>query len=145
MTPPVLKNIRNFATIINQQPRTNMDKKTIEEVIKGEVDRGNFSVEGIAAKLFITPFTFRRQFERLFHESPKKYLQRARMNKAKQLLREHPETTIETIGHTLGYTDKSNFNRAFRTAFGITPSEFRAQCETTRINNNQKNQEYETI
>ena len=75
MTPPVLKNIRNFATIINQQPRTNMDKKTIEEVIKGEVERGNFSVDGIAAKLFITPFTFRRQFERLFHESPKKYLQ----------------------------------------------------------------------
>jgi hypothetical protein len=56
MTPPVLKNIRNFATIINQQPRTNMDKKTIEEVIKGEVERGNFSVDGIAAKLFITPF-----------------------------------------------------------------------------------------
>ncbi len=84
MTPPVLKNIRNFATIINQQPRINMDKKTIEEVIKGEVERGNFSVKGIAAKLFITPFTFRRQFERLFHESPKKYLQRARMNKAKQ-------------------------------------------------------------
>lgn len=132
MTPPVLKNIRNFATIINQQPRINMDKKTIEEVIKGEVERGNFSVEGIAAKLFITPFTFRRQFERLFHESPKKYLQRERMNKAKQLLREHPETTIETIGHTLGYTDKSNFNRAFRTAFGITPSEFRAQCENNQ-------------
>ena len=129
MTPPVLKNIRNFATIINQQPRTNMDKKTIEEVIKGEVERGNFSVEGIAAKLFITPFTFRRQFERLFHESPKKYLHRARMNKAKQLLCEHPETTI---GHTLGYTDKSNFNRAFRTAFGITPSEFRAQCENNQ-------------
>ena len=49
---------------------------------------------------------------------------RLRMEKACQMLEEHPEENIANIGMRLGFDDKSNFTCAFKRVVGVTPSEY---------------------
>ena len=69
-----------------------------------------------------------RQFSRLFRDqtgrSPGKYLRTLRMDRASRLL----ATTLMSVKQVMamvGYTDKSDFTRDFRVAFGLTPSAYR--------------------
>lgn len=67
-------------------------------------------------------------FSRLFHESVgitfKQYLTSLRLEYAKQLLSEDKLSIID-IGYECGFNTPSQFFRAFRSAVGSTPSEFR--------------------
>ena len=44
-------------------------------------------------------------------------------------LLDDPTMTITQVAHELGYTDASNFTRAFRRDMGMTPADFRHQPE----------------
>ena len=50
-----------------------------------------------------------------------------RVEDAKVLLREEPQTSIATIGRRVGFNDRSNFAKQFRSTTGYLPSEWRAQ------------------
>lgn len=54
------------------------------------------------------------------------YLNRKRIRKAEQLLREYPHYKIQAIMHDSGFVSKSVFIRLFRENYGVTPSEFRS-------------------
>lgn len=56
------------------------------------------------------------------------YLQKARMEKAKELL-VRPEYKTYDISEYLGYENPKNFSRAFKSCFGISPREFRMNSE----------------
>lgn len=58
-------------------------------------------------------------------QSPGKYLQSLRLNKAAQLLRE-TDYSVTEIGLSVGYPDLYRFSRAFSRAYGVPPSEFRS-------------------
>ncbi len=53
------------------------------------------------------------------------YLNKKRAMHGAELLREHPEYTIATIAEMSGMASTVNFNRIFRSVFGVTPSEYR--------------------
>ena len=53
------------------------------------------------------------------------YLNQKRLRLAEQLLREHPNYTVQAIMQDSGFSSKSNFIRLFRETYGTTPSEFR--------------------
>lgn len=56
----------------------------------------------------------------------KDILNQRRINKAKQLLQNSPEFTIEAIGKEVGYSSKATFYKYFKKYEGITPSQFLA-------------------
>jgi len=53
-----------------------------------------------------------------------KEIQRAKFEYARKELAQN-DATVEEIAARIGYTDPSNFTRAFRKEFGVTPSTFR--------------------
>lgn len=67
-----------------------------------------------------------RQMERLFAKhlgtSPAKYYLSLRLEKARHLLRQ-TELSITQIGVLCGFVSPSHFSRAYRTAFGVAPSQ----------------------
>lgn len=66
-------------------------------------------------------------FKAEFGKSPLQYLREVRLEKARLLL----ETTTERIKQirfAVGYRDHRDFFRDFKKQFGLTPSEYRAQC-----------------
>lgn len=67
---------------------------------------------------------FKQQYGSGIHE----YVQKVRMDKAKELL-DNSELKIQEISEMLGYKDKNYFSKAFRNYFSLSPSEYRSRRE----------------
>ncbi len=68
--------------------------------------------------------TFKRDFEKLFHTSPSRWLVQRRLEEAYFQIREKGKRPSE-VYHELGFEDFSHFSHAFRRAFGQPPSQLR--------------------
>jgi AraC-like DNA-binding protein len=84
------------------------------------------SLERIAKVAKMSPFSFSRYFKKNYGAGFIEYLNRVRTNKACYLLRE-TEYHIHDIAVECGFSSISNFNKQFRKAEGISPTEYKAQ------------------
>ena len=53
------------------------------------------------------------------------YVNRIRLEQARELLMEHPELQVSEIAYKCGFDDVASFSRAFRRTFGKSPSQHR--------------------
>lgn len=67
-----------------------------------------------------------RLTKRLFNLTPSQFITKSRIAAASRMLRDS-ERTVADIAHACGFYDHSAFTRAFRSATGTSPSQFRAQ------------------
>jgi transcriptional regulator GlxA family with amidase domain len=81
-------------------------------------------LETIAARLHVTSRTLCRRFKRAIGETPRDFLQNARIERAKRLL-ETTRERLEQIVHRIGYEDVSSFRRLFTREIGISPRDYR--------------------
>jgi len=72
-----------------------------------------------------SPYHFHRIFTVMIGETPNFFLQRIRVEKAAQLLRDEKQTPISDIAYYCGFNNISSFSRTFRKYFATTPKEFR--------------------
>ena len=72
----------------------------------------------------LSPYHFLRTFERLTGVTPHQYILRARLREAALGLASREDTILD-IALQCGFGDVSNFNRAFRAEFGLTPRVYR--------------------
>jgi len=84
------------------------------------------SVAQLAARLFLSPDHFSRLFHGETGVPPATYLRRLRLERSQSLLRDTALTTNE-IATQAGFAGREQMVRAFRAAFGTTPSEYRAR------------------
>lgn len=82
------------------------------------------SVAGLAESVYLSERQFRRQFERVYQQPPKVYLQKIRLNAATELLL-RKELSVTEVALACGFSDCNYFSRAFRENFGISPTEYR--------------------
>jgi transcriptional regulator GlxA family with amidase domain len=82
------------------------------------------SVDAIAREVGISPRHFKRRFKSATGDLPLKYLQRIRIDAAKERL-ETTNQTIEEITWAVGYQDVSSFCRLFKQHAAISPSVYR--------------------
>ena len=68
--------------------------------------------------------SFNRKFKRIYKESPKKYILRKRLERAKALL-SLSELRIAEIGYECGFDDPANFTKSFSSLFGLSPTDYR--------------------
>ncbi len=67
-----------------------------------------------------------RLMKRLFGLTPSQFITKSRIGAGSRMLRD-PARSVAEIAHACGFCDHSAFTRAFRSATGMTPTEFRAQ------------------
>lgn len=56
-------------------------------------------------------------------QSPKRYIMELRLSLARELMNEHPEYTLNDVAVRCGFYDHSHFVHAFRSVYGVAPSE----------------------
>jgi AraC family transcriptional regulator len=78
----------------------------------------------LAREAGLSPYYFLRTFECLTGVTPHQYVRRARLREAASRLVAETDKVLD-IALDCGFADISNFNRAFRTEFGVSPRAFR--------------------
>lgn len=79
----------------------------------------------IADKIGFNASYISKLFSREKGETITDYLNRVRIDKAKQFLRDHPGLKVYEIAHIVGYGDKIYFQKLFKRTVGVTPNEYR--------------------
>lgn len=90
---------------------------------------GNWSVETLAARLFVSNTHFHRMVVRHTGTSPMEFVTRLRMRRAAELLR-GTDQTIESVAVSVGYSAAVAFSKAFKRHFGESPGKFRDRRST---------------
>ena len=83
-------------------------------------------VPALARVAHVSPAHFSRQFRDTFGETPHRYLQRRRIERAMELLRETDRPVTE-ICFDVGFTSLGTFSRTFRELIGEPPSSYRSR------------------
>lgn len=78
------------------------------------------TLASLAREVGLSPYHFLRTFERLTGVTPHQYVLRARLREAAIRLASEPGKVLD-LALDCGFGDVSNFNRAFRTEFGMSP------------------------
>ncbi len=82
-----------------------------------------------AAEVQLNEVTFKRRFKQALNEPPSLYIQRLRIDKAKEALELTPQS-VEDISAMVGYRDSSFFRRLFKRLTGLTPAQYRRLFST---------------
>lgn len=84
----------------------------------------NLSLDELAALCHLSTSSFKRKFDEVFEESPKKYISRKKLEKAAALLKANDDR-ISEIAYRVGFDSLATFSRNFNAMYGKSPSEFR--------------------
>jgi AraC family transcriptional regulator len=95
-------------------------------VIERQIDEP-LTLEYLAARARLSSYHFLRLFRQLTGLTPHQYILRARLRESAVRVNSEP-SKISDIALESGFGDVSNFNRAFRTEFGVSPRAFRSEA-----------------
>ncbi|WP_132878926.1 helix-turn-helix transcriptional regulator [Tamaricihabitans halophyticus] len=89
-------------------------------------------VPALARIAVMSPTHFTRSFRATFGETPHRYLQRRRIERAMALLRK-PEAQVTDVAGQVGFESLGTFSRTFRTIVGVSPTEYRANSRPLEV------------
>ncbi len=97
--------------------------------VRDAIDRGYreaLDLEALAGVAHVTPAHLVRSFRRVFGETPHRYLQRRRVERAMFLLRS-TDWSVTRICVEVGFTSLGTFGRTFTAVVGEPPTTYRAR------------------
>lgn len=83
-----------------------------------------FNISELAYKACMSPHYFRKVFKEVTGLTPLEYINKIRITKAVQQLKEYNHTIAE-VAEMVGINDTNYFSRMFRKVMGCSPTEFR--------------------
>lgn len=81
-------------------------------------------VNEVASRVCMSYGQFNRKLSALTGYTPAQYIQRMKIKMAQRMLATHPEMEFNEVAERCGFSDYSNFVRAFRNVSGVTPTQF---------------------
>jgi len=92
----------------------------------------SLDIDRLADVALMSPAHFIRKFKSTFGETPHRYLQRRRVERAMNLLRTTDRSVTE-ICMNVGFSSLGTFSRTFTEIVGETPSSFRSRGEMPAV------------
>ena len=89
-------------------------------------------IKKLAAIAWSSEAHFIRTFRQTFGETPHRYLQRRRVERAMFLLR-RTERSITDVCFDVGFTSLGTFSRTFREIVGETPTDYRSRGQLPSV------------
>ncbi|MEQ8190173.1 MAG: AraC family transcriptional regulator [Candidatus Eremiobacterota bacterium] len=98
------------------------------EFMHSNIDRP-INLSQIASNAYLSTYHFLRLFKEVFGETPRQYLIRNRLERARKLLL-HTELSVTDISLEIGFESISHFTRLFNRRFGSSPGKFRQSLQS---------------
>jgi AraC family transcriptional regulator len=102
-----------------------------------------FTLEELAGVANFSKFHFNRIFQAFVGETPFRFIQRLRLQKAASLLLTNKHDSISEIAYKCGFTDASVFSRNFKSHFQLSASTYRQQNSNLSQVDSKQQQELE--
>lgn len=97
---------------------------TVADYIQASYMEEHLSLESVASRFNMNPSYLGQLMKRELGKTFLQYVTEARIERAKQLLAQTART-VQDISGEVGYSNRSTFIRVFKSAVGLTPSEYR--------------------
>ncbi|WP_173911323.1 AraC family transcriptional regulator [Acinetobacter sp. Marseille-Q1618] len=104
-----------------QLPEAQQKIEMIKDLLNSFPEQ-DYSLTDLAGYVGISPWHFLREFKKYTGLPPHSWLVQARLQKSRQLLKQG--MTIANTAQLCGFSDQSHFNRHFKKAMGVTPSQY---------------------
>ena len=82
------------------------------------------SIEEFAHLANMSASTFKREFKKIYNDSPAKYMRLKKLDKAANLILISSESITE-IAYQSGFNDPSQFSKSFKETYGFSPSQYK--------------------
>lgn len=96
---------------------------TFKQVIEANLF-SQLTIEQLADQNNLSVSSFKREFAKLYNDSPANYIKNKRLEKAAQLLRVSDQR-ITDIAFDCGFNDLANFTKSFSDKYNVTPTNYR--------------------
>lgn len=96
---------------------------TFKQIIEANLFE-QINVEELAKKTNLSVSSFKREFKKLYDDSPANYIKIKRLERAAEMLLVSNER-ITDIAFDCGFQDLGNFTKSFHTKYNLTPSNYR--------------------
>lgn len=96
---------------------------TFRQIIEAHVF-SPISIEELARKTNLSLSSFKREFSKLYNDTPASYIKNKRLEKAAELLRAS-DNRISDIAYDCGFNDLAGFTRSFRKRYKVAPTDYR--------------------
>lgn len=105
-----------------------VNKKYVVQQIKKYLDehyQEKISLDQIAANMYLSPVYISKLFKSETGDTPINYLIGLRMEKAREILDESPESSIQSVASAVGYEDVYHFSKLFKKHYGKSPLHYK--------------------
>ena len=120
-------------TPVELTPQEDVNRRMLRA--RDEMDRRYaepLDVPTLAAIAHLSASQFGRVFKEVYGETPHRYLQRRRVERAMTLLRQ-TDRPVTDVAWDVGFASLGTFSRTFSTIVGGSPSEFRVRHEPVHV------------
>ena len=108
----------------------NVNKKYIVEQITKYLEehyQEKTSLDQIASNMYLSSYYVSKIFKSETGDTPINYLISLRMKKAKEMLDENPDISVQEAASAVGYDDAYHFSKLFKKYFGISPLYYKSR------------------
>lgn len=95
--------------------------------------REHYTIEKLSVRFKMSPTVLKKCFKGVYGNSVYAYMKKYRLQMAERLLKEN-KLTIGEIALQIGYQNPNKFTSAFRTEYGMTPTEYRKKKTQESLN-----------
>jgi AraC-like DNA-binding protein len=103
------------------------------KLLLGSRFREALQLDEIARAVYASPYHLCRTFKRATGLPIHRYLTRLRLHQSLEDLLDQPGAPLARIALDLGFASHNHFTSAFRTEFGLAPSEFRRAVSSRQV------------
>jgi AraC-like DNA-binding protein len=125
------RNAENIQVVLSQL--FSPAKYTFKQIIEAHLFL-QVGIEELARKTNLSVSSFKREFTKLYNDSPGNYIKTKRLEKAAELLLAS-DNRITDIAFDCGFNDLANFTKSFHDKYNVTPTNYRLNPNKTSSQN----------
>lgn len=109
-------------------------KYVVEQIVNYFEDHYSekISLDTIAENMYLSPFYISKIFKSETGDTPIRHLINIRLERAKELLQQDRDMSVQKVAAAVGYDDAYHFSKLFKKHYGISPSQVRKGALTEK-------------